>query len=53
MHPAVPFGGDLGTVIVHIYMRGKLDPTIPPIEVVRVFKVLVAVLVDANQRSDL
>lgn len=53
VHPAVPIGGDLGSIVVHVDMGSELDPAIAPVEVVRVLEVLVAILVDAHQGSDL
>lgn len=47
MHPAVPFGRNLRSVIVKIYMFGVFDPSITTVEVVRILKVFVSIFIFA------
>lgn len=49
MHPTKPFSRNLGTIIIHIHMFCKFNPTISAIEIIWIFVILIAVFVGANQ----
>lgn len=53
MHPSEPLGWDLRSVVFQVEVRSIFDPTVPSIELRRIFEVFVTVLVLTNQPAGL